>query len=168
LSADGYVCASCGERHEGPALCYGPAAPVQYDAVAPEERDRRCTLTGDACLIDDEHWFLRGRIELPIIGREEPFAWLVWVSQSQASMEKMMAAWESPARVDLEPTFGWLSSQLGCYPNTINLKTMVHQRPPGERPWIELERTQHPLAVEQREGITWERVCEIDAWARHG
>jgi hypothetical protein len=90
------------------------------------------------------------------------------VSQSHASMERLLAAWDSPERAILEPTFGWLSSRLDGYPETLNMKTRVHQRPPGERPLVELEATDHPLAVEQRSGITWQRVCEIDGWARHG
>ncbi len=35
----------------------------------------------------------------------------------------------------------------------------------GIRPSIELEPTDHPLAKEQRDGITWERVLQINAAA---
>jgi hypothetical protein len=38
---------------------------------------------------------------------------------------------------------------------------MVHLRDHGQRPFIELEPTQHRLAVEQRSGITVDRVGEI-------
>lgn len=38
---------------------------------------------------------------------------------------------------------------------------MIHPRADGIRPYIELEPTDHPLAVEFREGITMERVQEI-------
>jgi len=43
----------------------------------------------------------------------------------------------------------------------MNLKTMVYLRDNGTRPSIELEQTEHPLAVEQREEITKERVAEL-------
>jgi hypothetical protein len=49
----------------------------------------------------------------------------------------------------------------------MNLKTMVHLRDNGTRPFIELEPTQHPLAVEQKTGITAERVAEIYAQVVH-
>jgi len=45
--------------------------------------------------------------------------------------------------------------------------SLVHTHPVGVRPEIELEPTEHPLAVEQREGITWERVDEIAAIMLH-
>lgn len=53
-------------------------------------------------------------------------------------------------------------------PSTINLKTNVHTRPIGERPLVELEPTEHPLAVEQRTGITRDRVREIAEALLHG
>lgn len=58
-------------------------------------------------------------------------------------------------------TFGWLSTSIYCYPEAIDLKTMVHTRSVGMRPYIELEPTQHSLAIEQREGITIERIKQI-------
>ena len=54
------------------------------------------------------------------------------------------------------------------YPDTLNLKTRVHLRDDGVRPSIELEPTEHPLAIEQRDGITAERVAELYARLVHG
>jgi hypothetical protein len=49
----------------------------------------------------------------------------------------------------------------------VGLKTMVHLRDNGIRPYIELEPTVHPLAIEQRAGITVERVAEIYSLMMH-
>ena len=54
-----------------------------------------------------------------------------------------------------------LCSHIWLYPKTANLKTMVHWRDGGVRPFFELERPDHPLAVEQRTGITLDRVGDI-------
>ncbi|HTJ32767.1 MAG TPA: DUF2199 domain-containing protein [Dactylosporangium sp.] len=43
----------------------------------------------------------------------------------------------------------------------MSLKTHVHTQRVGKRPHIELEATDHPLAVEQRTGITLSRVQEF-------
>ncbi|HEX4157709.1 MAG TPA: DUF2199 domain-containing protein, partial [Rhizomicrobium sp.] len=64
---------------------------------------------------------------------------------------------------DEPPKFGWLSNNLSLYPETLSLKTNLHLRGGGIRPFIELEPTDHPLAIEQREGISIERVEEIAA-----
>jgi hypothetical protein len=47
------------------------------------------------------------------------------------------------------------------YSDTFNLRTRVHLRDDGLRPFIELEPTDHPLAIEQREGISIERVADL-------
>jgi hypothetical protein len=59
------------------------------------------------------------------------------------------------------PYFGWLMTSLFCYPETFHLKTNVQSRAVGAVPSVELEPTEHPLAVEQRQGITMERVREF-------
>jgi hypothetical protein len=47
------------------------------------------------------------------------------------------------------------------------LKAALHVRPWPTRPFIELEPTEHPLAVEQREGIPRARVATIAAFVMH-
>jgi hypothetical protein len=41
------------------------------------------------------------------------------------------------------------------------LKTQVHPRSDGARPYIVLERTDHPLSVDFHEGISIQRAQEI-------
>ncbi|MCX4759201.1 DUF2199 domain-containing protein [Kitasatospora purpeofusca] len=67
--------------------------------------------------------------------------------------------WEDPAREQEPPYFGRPATGLPvCRESTLLLKTRVRTRAVGVRPLIELEPTGHSLAVEQREGITVERV----------
>ncbi|MFE3991663.1 DUF2199 domain-containing protein [Streptomyces goshikiensis] len=81
---------------------------------------------------------------------------------SRENFARAADRWDTPGREAEEPYFGWLSTDLSLYiPSTINLKTRVHTRPVGQRPLVELEPTDHPLAVEHRTGITLERVREI-------
>ncbi len=78
-----------------------------------------------------------------------------------------LKCYKSEKRSHIGPFFGWLNAWLTPYPDTVNLKTMVHLRDNGIRPLIELEPTDHPLAVEQREGITVERLAEIYSLIMH-
>lgn len=115
----------------------------------------------DQCIVDDEHYFVRGHIEIPIQHSNEVFVWSVWVSLSEPSFEKMSKSWERPGRENNEPYFGWLMSSLPGYPETLHLKTSVQEQPVGEVPRITLEPTEHLLSVEQHQGITMRRVEEI-------
>ncbi|MGJ7922885.1 DUF2199 domain-containing protein [Neobacillus sp. LXY-4] len=155
----GYTCSCCGNYHEELPTSYGDQAPVYYYDAAPEEREDRFELDDDLCIMDNEHCFIRGCIEIPIIGTDEHLIWGVWVSLSKANFNNIKDHWDKQEL--LEPMFGWLSTDLPCYPETVNLKTMVHPRPDGIRPFIELEPIDHPLSVEFRDGVTIERVQEI-------
>ncbi|MGX7894749.1 DUF2199 domain-containing protein [Tsuneonella sp. HG222] len=153
-----FKCRTCGEWHEGvPHL--SAAAPLYYYGIPEADRERRCVLTADTCVVDGSIFFVRGIIEIPVAGLADPFGWGVWVSLSEAHFREYDRATEGRER--LGPYFGWLSAALRPYPETENLKTMLHPRPLGERPSIELEPTNHPLAIEQRCGIDRRRLEEI-------
>lgn len=156
----GYLCSCCGERHEGLPFGYGAPAPAYWtDEMAGAPRHG---LSDEQCVIDGEHFFLRARLLLPVRDAEEDFDWGVWVSLSKDNYLRAEEMWTNPERVNEPPYFGWLSTVLPVYePPTLNLKTMVHSQPVGQRPIVELEPTDHPLAVEQRTGITLARVQEI-------
>ena len=154
-----FRCATCGEEHEGlPDL--GFDTPDPYLEVPEDEREARTELTPDRCVVRDgerEDFFVRGVIEIPVHGQDEPFGIGAWVSQSRANYERY-AADEA-----MEPTFGWLVNRIAPYgETTFLLKTRVcFRQEDGLRPTLELEPTRHPLAVEQREGISLARAWEI-------
>jgi hypothetical protein len=136
--------------------------PAYVLTMTDAERRERVVIGSDQCVVDEELFFVRGLLRLPVVDHESDFEWGMWVSVSRETFELMNDLWDTEGRESAPPAFGWLSSDLGpLYPSTLNLKTNVHTQPVGERPLIELEPSEHPLAVEQREGITLERVAEI-------
>jgi hypothetical protein len=156
-----YVCRTCETEHHELPLCFGPDAPASWGAIPINERSHRGSLTDDLCEIDAQHFFVRGRIEIPIVGSDQVFVWLTWSSLAESTFRRTKDLWVVSGREQEPPYFGWLNSVLPGYPNTMNLKLLVHTRPVGERPGFQLEPTDHPLAVEQRSGMSWERVHEI-------
>jgi hypothetical protein len=107
--------------------------------VPEHERADRCDLGSDDCVIDQKHFFVRGCLEVPVQGQTEPFIWGVWVSLSEASHLEWLKYFTEAKRAHVAPFFGWLNTWLKPYPNTMNLKTRVHLRDDGIRPYIELE-----------------------------
>ncbi|MNO34627.1 hypothetical protein D3C76_246670 [compost metagenome] len=159
-------CPHCNNDLSELPLCYGIEAP-HYFYTVPEEK--RTELTEDFCVIDEQHFYIRGHIEIPVIDSHEKFIWSVWASLSAENFLKSNELLLVEGREDEEPYFGWLSTELSIYPvTTLSLKTRVHTQEVGAVPLIELEQTDHPLAVEQREGITLERVKEIAHLINHG
>jgi hypothetical protein len=153
-----FRCATCGKEHEGlPDL--GFDAPDPYLSVPEAERDDRTTFTPDRCTVRDEdgtHYFVRGVIFIPVRDADQPFGIGAWVSQSQTNYDRY------ERNEAMAPTFGWLVNRIPHYGESTGLlKCRVHFQQGGQRPSIELEPTAHPLARDQREGITLARAWEI-------
>jgi hypothetical protein len=159
-----FVCTCCGHAIDDVPRGWATPAPDYWSAV-PADGDS--FLDEELCFIDapdggEPHFFIRGNIEIPVHGDgEEPLVYTVWASLSPASFRRAVERWTDADRADDPPFFGWLSTSLPGYPETLSLKTHVHTRPPGLRPLIELEPTDHPLAVEQRSGVPLHRVGEV-------
>jgi hypothetical protein len=152
----GFQCTICGQYHNELPMEFAAPMPDYAAAIPETERLARCKLTEDVCVIDNEAFFLRGCLEIPVHNGLSPIVWGVWVSLSAQNFEQTLDLWTTPGRENQLPYFGWLSTRLSDYPDTPNLKTLVHTRVVGERPWIELEPTDHPLAQEQRYGVSWD------------
>lgn len=168
-----WKCGSCEEWHTGPCLDFGYDSPYYWR----KEYEKSSRLAGllpnwsmthgktflneDFCAINDEDFFVRGLIQLPIIGTVESFCWGVWGSLSRENFKTLLEKDKDPKRIELPQMFSWLSSQISEYPDTLSLKMHAHIRKPGWRPIFELEATDHPLSQEFHMGISAEKVREI-------
>lgn len=159
FNLEGFQCHTCGKWHDGLPLDYGYDAPHYWSENLRSDADS--FLNSDLCVIRKKDYFVRGLIEIPVIGSDRGFRWGVWTSLSKTNFDKIVELWNDPKLLDEPPYFGWLSSSIKSYPETLNLKSNVQSRSVQQRPYIVLESTDHPLPVEQRYGITKERVREI-------
>jgi len=153
-----YTCGTCGKTHDSlPDLSVDK--PDAWWTIPEEERDRRIRLNSDLCVIDEQEFYIRGVIQIPIVKTRDMFGFGVWVSQKDVNFRTYTENSDSDR---IGPFFGWLATELSCYAEkTLLLKTMAHFRGKGLRPAIELEPTRHPLALDQRNGITLERAWEL-------
>lgn len=164
---DSWICSICGERHEGvPGFSF--EAPWTYYTVPREERAARAYLDEDYCVIDDDSFFVRGTLDIPIIGHATPFRWGVWASLSLANFKRERSLADDPNRVKEPPYFGWFMSRIQVYPDTVAMKATVRTQAVGLRPRIELQPDNHPLYEDQQRGITLARATELAEQMRHG
>jgi hypothetical protein len=150
-----FTCATCGAELDIDEISFGTAAPVQWNLLSNDERSRSL-LSGEQCEIQSHEgrsFYIRACLEIPIRDTDRAFTWGVWCSLSEKSYVEISKHWDDSARLSIGPHFGWLCTKIPAYPDTVFLKTMVHQREVGVRPLVELEATNHPLAIDQREGI---------------
>lgn len=143
--------------------------PVWIECISEAERPTRCEmLMNDLCVLDGEHFFIRGELQIPVPALDESLVLAVWVSLSEKNFRRMLEFWDSPSRLNEPPSFGWFSSQLAGFPDTVNLKSRVHMTEVGTRVRIDIEPTEHPLAVACHYGISSEDLESLVATLIHG
>ena len=159
---DGYFCTLCKEFHSELPISYGCHEPDSYLSLSSEDRSSRAVLAPSQCIVDNQKYFIRGLVEIPILGLNEPFLWGVWASVWKEDFEEMDKHWHVQGREKLiGPYKGRLNNSLSEYPDTLNLKCTIQVSVVGERPLFYIDEPDHPLAVEQKQGISLERVQQI-------
>jgi hypothetical protein len=159
-----WTCRCCGKQFNTLQLDIAYYAPDHWVAIP--ETERKGKIDEDVCFLhhnDGMDIFLRGVIDIPIIGLNENFRWGAWVAVTEEGFRRALDLWTAEVIEDEPPLGGLIGNNISTYPDTINLQAYVHLRPGKLRPAIELLPTDHPLAIEQREGITLARVEEIVA-----
>jgi hypothetical protein len=167
-----WICPNCGLKHAGLFdLALGKPeqwpGPEEYRPNS-EARGARNILTEDFCVLDGEHYFVRCVLELPIIGvPEQRFGFGTWSTLSRKNFDIYVETFDTGEQAHLGPWFGWFSNRLLGYPDTLNLKCQVRPRDGRLRPLIGLEPTGHPIANDQADGITFDRILELYALSGH-
>ena len=125
-------------------------------------------LTEDFCIVEGENFFVRCLLRLPIVTKPDvSFTFCIWSSLSRGNFDLYVDTFDDGKQGGLGPWFGWFSNRLIGYPDTFGLKCHIQPRADRQRPLVEIEPTEHPLAMEQRSGITFDRVLEIYALNGH-
>ena len=154
-----FKCATCDDWHEGwPDVGY--SQPDHTTGIVGSERESRVLLSSDLCVLDEKFFFVRCQLPMKVRGTGENFAWGVWSSLSKENFQRYYASYDEDMS-DWDPMFGYLSNRLSHYPDTLGLKLSVQTRGKGDRPTVQLEPTNHPLAIDQRNGMTLEKLLEI-------
>lgn len=114
---DSYLCGLCGQIHSGVPRSWGPAAPDVWAELSVAERAERGEPGTDQAVIDASHFFIRGRLEIPVVDASDLFAWLVRVEVNEASFSNMSELWTIAGREKIPPIKGsdqmhWLTLAL--------------------------------------------------------
>ena len=156
-----WTCSSCGDEHVGLPFDWAFDSPMYWDGGRTEDD----WLTEDLCVwTDDEpklNYFIRGVLEIPVEDSQQKLGYGVWSSLSEESFKEVVRHWEDRARGELGPYFGWLSNSIPAYPDTRSLPLDVVIQEVETRPLFVLHDGDHPLVLDQREGVTTERVRAI-------
>ena len=163
-----FECSHCGEVHKG-IPTFGADIPNTVLQVPQEQRESRVDLGTDDCVIDGKHFYVKGYVEIPVVGFSDPFIWGSWVSLSEENYQEFVECFDQDNRSHVGPFFGWHCCDFAVYEKECtNLETQIYLRDNGIRPLIKIKPTDHPLAVEQKNGMTRDRLIQIYEQMLHG
>ena len=57
-----------------------------------------CQLSDNFCVLFDRDFFVRGCIEIPLLGGGDPLIWGVWVSLSKDNFARALEMWNTEGR----------------------------------------------------------------------
>jgi hypothetical protein len=163
-------CSTCGETHEDVPLSFAAGFPDNYANLTADAREERCLISSDQCVIDENQYYIRGCLEIPIQGTDEIFLWGVWALLSAEDFLEISECWEETGREDTHGPFkGRLGNALQQYykPDAFNLKLTLKLRPVGNRPLFLVEERDHPLAVAQKQGMSRDEVNALVSLLMH-
>ena len=165
-----YKCACCGEKYSG-SPSFAMQTPPFLASISDEEYEARVEHDDDLCLVRagegqaEDIYAIRVTLEVPIHGVAQPFTWGVWVTQSKESFRRYLEGVGTDERGEV--SFGWLPVVMFFYTRDAsgmpleNLACDVLWQDKGLRPKILLHESDHVLARDQKNGISWERAVDI-------
>lgn len=178
FNQNGFAC-SCGERHVGlfPVNMLTPAVWDGPKDYAPDEEIQldRTFISSNYCVWQGQNFAMRMRLPLQMRGAAPAaFMYTVWASVERPSLEAYLAA-KQQNTLNNETRFqARLINRIAGHHDTSNLMGVAFQQEDGFPPLLLLagqqpytNRPDHPILVEQRQGIGLDRALELFAAYGH-
>ena len=155
----GFTCSVCGEHHDELLRDIRADVPDAVFELPEEERAERARVGSDSAQYVDaagaNHLYTRGVIHVPIQGADDEFRFGVWVEVAEADFTRLGELWHDPEGWRARPVAGTLANELTLYDGSRGLGVSVQlSENVNLLPRVEVGDAPHPLARDQREGIT--------------
>ena len=154
------VCSDCGKDLDEHDLDAGFELPDVVWAIPPEEREERAIYTPDLCALDGKRFFIRGVAYVRVHGGRADFGWGLWAEVPEDVFEWYRSVYDSELRAGSHAR-GLIANTPPGYESLAEQSTTLVFRVGRERPKLELLPSSHGLYVEQRDGISEQRLHEI-------
>lgn len=172
---DGWKCKVCKAVHQDVPLVFFCGNPHDYEDLDDEAKKSRAKVSSDLCSIDNQRFYVRGLVEVPVLEPEldkgptaaaakanapKKFSdiklvWGVWVQVDAQEFFKIMEKWSDDAELVVP---GMLGNIMQPYPDTLHQPVTMRTRPGGLRPIVTLDSADNSLATEVNNGISFKRL----------
>ena len=152
----GYFCETCGKAHENWPPDLGFQRPDAIWSLPPSERERRAREGNDLCVLDEERYFIRAVLRVPLVSLQTEWGLGVWVEISEPEYRRYYDLYDVDATG--EPCFaGSIANGLKAFPDALGAVVEVHLGASSQRPTLVFGHgAKGSLADAQRLGLTGE------------
>jgi hypothetical protein len=157
-----YRCPSCAEKHEGfPALAY--ALPDVIFALPVAERDARAVVSSDLCILDDNRFFIRCVMAVPVLDCADAIEYGPWVEVDARDFGRYAVHFNGGGHPAWAAAEGVLANAFpASSQTTLGLSCMIRaDKDASQRPGVEILDASHAIHAEQLNGIALPRAMEI-------
>jgi hypothetical protein len=157
-----YRCPTCTDRHDGfPALAY--AMPDVLFALPVAERDARAVVSSDLCILDDERYFIRCVMTVPVLDCDQTIEYGPWVEVDASDFARYAVHFNGGGHPGWVAAEGFLANAFPANGHTtLGLNCMVRVASnKSQRPSVEILDHTHALQAEQVNGVPLPRALEI-------
>ena len=138
--------------------------PTEAAKVPSFQRPERVWINGELCVVDDKKFYLYGSIEIDIHDHADSFMWGAWAEVDENFFFQYQSAFSDVKRTKIDPQNARLGTDIPFYPVTLDLPISVHIQPIGVRPLFLLAKGEHPLVMDQQQGVSVARIEAIKKW----
>ncbi len=163
-------CSRCSQEHDLEHMDPSFALPDVVFALSPAERKKSARIRKDMCALPDKDlYFMRVLLRFHVANRLRPCNWGVWVQVEYKVIQQMVELWDDDARLDMLPATGALANELTGYPGSLGLQGELRFANLTDIPYFTLGLdSDHPLAQDQRTGVSAERAVDWLVSIAHG
>lgn len=160
-------CDICGVRHIPDDLSFAADEPDPIFQIPLDERSRRVSADSDFAVLDEEIFFVRGVIVVPV-HEYSPLLFGIWANlhSDHFSLMKQVRAEGSPNAASSHLP-ARLTNTFACYPSLLNCRVRAIPQRDRRRPEFILVDSDHPLYGHQREGISLVVAASLAAKVVH-
>jgi hypothetical protein len=163
----GFTCSVCGEYHAERLLDIRMGLPDPIFELGDADRARRAWVGDDSAVLDENRFFVRGLLQLPIPELENAFGYGVWAEVSGDDWLQLGKLWRDERQAEAPPFAGSLANELEPYERTLGLPLSLQLVSLERLPAVHLAEAPHSLVADQRHGITVERAEQLAATVQH-
>ncbi|TYC53227.1 DUF2199 domain-containing protein [Marinobacter sp. BW6] len=153
-------CSCCGELVAANNIELVLRRPDEIAGMDEQEVVQRCKFNDDIYILDDNRFFLRCTIPLPVRGGTERYSIGAWAELTQDQFQKVWDLWEEEDLTTEPPMEAKLANTIPLTDHSLNCSVQIRLIGASTRPEIFIADTHCSLYEEQNSGIPAHRASE--------